>query len=111
MLGPVLERLQNELIDPLIALTFAAIDEAGLVPPPPDELQGQPLNVVLLSILAQAQKAVGVNSIDRFVAAGSSVSQVKPEGLDVFDADARPRNPSPVLSNRKLSASAFRFSV
>ena len=88
MLGPVLERLQNELIDPLIALTFAAIDEAGLVPPPPDELQGQPLNVVLLSILAQAQKAVGVNSIDRFVAAVSSVSQVKPEVLDVFDADA-----------------------
>ena len=88
MLGPVLERLQNELIDPLIALTFAAMDEAGLVPPPPDELQGQPLNVVLLSILAQAQKAVGVNSIDRFVAAVSSVSQVKPEVLDVFDADA-----------------------
>lgn len=88
MLGPVLERLQNELIDPLIALTFAAMDEAGLVPPPPEELQGQPLNVVLLSILAQAQKAVGVNGIDRFVAAVSSVSQVKPEVLDVFDADA-----------------------
>mgnify|MGYP003704295815 CR=1 FL=1 len=35
MLGPVLERLQNELLDPLIEFTFDAIMESGMMPPPP----------------------------------------------------------------------------
>mgnify|MGYP000881843450 FL=1 len=88
MLGPVLERLQNELIDPLITLAFEAMNEAGILPPPPEELQGAQLSVVLLSILAQAQRAVGANSIDRYVATMASVAQVKPEVLDNFNADA-----------------------
>lgn len=87
MLGPVLERLQNELIDPLIELAFYVMVQADLVPPPPDELRDGEVNVVLLSILAQAQRAIGVNSIDRFVGAVTAVSQVKPEVLDNFDAD------------------------
>jgi len=38
MLGPVLERLQNELIDPLIEITFSAMVNAGVLPPPPPPL-------------------------------------------------------------------------
>ena len=38
MLGPVLERLHNEILDPLIEMTFARMVEAGIVPPPPEEL-------------------------------------------------------------------------
>ena len=57
MLGPVLERLQNEILDPLIEITFAQMIEAGIVPRPPDELQGKELNVEFISMLAQAQRA------------------------------------------------------
>jgi len=88
MLGPVLERLQNELLDPLIEITFDRIMEAGLVPPPPPELQGRELNVELVSMLAQAQRAVATNSIDRFVANVGAVAQYKPEVLDRINADA-----------------------
>lgn len=87
MLGPVLERLQNELLDPLIEMTFDQIIAAGIVPPPPEELQGHDINVELVSMLAQAQRAVGTNSIDRFVGNLGAVAQFKPEVLDKFDAD------------------------
>lgn len=87
MLGPVLERLQNELLDPLIEMTFDQIMAAGLVPPPPEELQGHDINVDLVSMLAQAQRAVGTNSIDRFVGNLGAVAGFKPEVLDKFDAD------------------------
>jgi len=87
MLGPVLERLQNELLDPLIEITFDQIMETGLAPPPPEALQGHDIQVELISMLAQAQRAIGTNSIDRFVVNLGQVAQFKPEALDKFDAD------------------------
>ena len=87
MLGPVLERLHNELLQPLIDNTIETIFEAGLMPPPPDDLRGQDLNVELTSILALAQRAVATNSIDRFVANLGQIAQFKPEVLDKFDQD------------------------
>ena len=87
MLGPVLERLHNELLDPFIEMTFARLVRAGALPPPPPELQGMDINVEFVSMLAQAQRAVGTNSIDRFVGNLGMVAQMKPEVLDRFDAD------------------------
>jgi len=87
MLGPVLERLHNELLDPLIDMTFSRIVEAGILPPPPPEMQGVDLNVEFVSMLAQAQRAIGTNSVDRFVGGMGMVAQAKPEVLDKFDAD------------------------
>lgn len=87
MLGPVLERLHNELLDPLVEITFERMLEAGVLPPPPAELDGLELNVEFVSILAQAQRAVGTNSVDRFVGNLGVMAQLKPEVLDKFDAD------------------------
>jgi hypothetical protein len=87
MLGPVLERLQNELLDPLIEITFDQMMEAGIVPPPPQVLQGVNLNVEYVSMLAQAQRAVGTNSIDRFMGTLGQVAQYKPEVLDKVNTD------------------------
>jgi hypothetical protein len=88
MLGPVLERLHNELLDPMIDMTFTRMVEAGLVPPPPPELQGMELNVEFVSMLAQAQRAIGTNSVDRYVANLGQVAAFKPDVLDKFDSDA-----------------------
>lgn len=87
MLGPVLERLHNEILDPLIEMTFERMLESGIVPPPPEDLQGRELNVEFVSMLAQAQRAIATNSVDRFVAHLGSVAQLKPEVLDKLDAD------------------------
>jgi hypothetical protein len=87
MLGPVLERLQDELLEPLIDVTFQRMVEADMLPPPPPELQGQTLSVELVSMLAQAQRAITTNGIDRFTQSLTAVAQIKPEVLDKFDAD------------------------
>jgi hypothetical protein len=87
MLGPVMERLHNELLDPLIDMTFQRMLEAGVIPPPPQELQGMELSVEFVSMLAQAQRAIGTNSVDRYVANLGSVASFKPDVLDKFDAD------------------------
>lgn len=87
MLGPVLERLHNELLEPLVEQTFLAALEAGLLSPPPEELQGQELNIEFVSMLAQAQRAIGVNSMDRFVTSLGAIAQAKPSVLDKFDED------------------------
>jgi hypothetical protein len=87
MLGPVLERLHNELLDPLVSMTFTRMLESGLVPPPPEELQGMDLNVEFVSMLAQAQRAVSTNSVDRFVGNLGQIATFKPNVLDKFDED------------------------
>lgn len=87
MLGPVLERLHNELLDPLIEITFDRMLESGMLPPAPEELQGMDLNVEFVSMLAQAQRAIGVNSVDRLVGNLGVVAGMKPDVLDKFDAD------------------------
>jgi hypothetical protein len=87
MLGPVVERLNNELLDPLVETVFERLLSAGALPPPPEELQGTDLNIEYVSILAQAQKMAVVNSVDRLVGSIGQISAIKPEALDRFDAD------------------------
>ncbi|NYT44596.1 phage head-tail adapter protein [Alcaligenaceae bacterium] len=87
MLGPVLERLHTEILSPLINTTFDRMVEAAIVPPPPQEMQGMELSVEFVSMLAQAQRAVATNSVDRFVGSLGAVAAIKPEVLDKLDAD------------------------
>ena len=87
MIGPVLERLHNELLKRKIDVTFDEMIVAGIVPPPPQEMHGQELNVEFISMLAQAQRAIGVGSVDRFVLAMGQIAQFKPGVLDKFDED------------------------
>jgi hypothetical protein len=62
--------------------------EANLVPPAPEELQGMELNVEFVSMLAQAQRAIGTNSVDRYTNTMGAIAQMKPDVLDKFDSDA-----------------------
>jgi hypothetical protein len=88
MLGPVLERLHDEALSPLVDRTFErAARIPGVLPPPPQELQGMELNIEFISTLAQAQRAVGVASVDRLLGVIGSVAQLKPEVVDKLDAD------------------------
>jgi hypothetical protein len=86
-LGPVLERLHNELLQPMIENTFEIMLEQGLLPPPPPELQGVDITVEFVSILAQAQRAVGSNSIDRFMGNAMQLAQARPDVLDKVNFD------------------------
>ena len=86
-LGPVLEQLNQDLLDPLIDITFDIMARQGLIPEPPPELQGVDLKVEYVSIMSQSQKLVGLSAIERFANFSASIAQVKPSVLDKIDAD------------------------
>jgi hypothetical protein len=87
MLGPVLERLQNELLSPLIDTAFEYASTAGILPEPPPELQGMNLSVEFISVLAQAQRAVAAGGMDRLLSTVGQLAALKPEVLDKVDLD------------------------
>ena len=84
MLGPVLERIHYELLDPLIARTFQLAWSAGLIPPPPEGMDLGETEIEYVSILSQAQKAVGVNRIEQSAAFLGSLTAVYPEARHAF---------------------------
>jgi hypothetical protein len=92
MLGPVLESLHNEMLQPFVEITFAKMMRAGLFGQgtelePPQELHGQDLDIEFISTLAQAQRAVGTSSVDRLIGTIASMSQIWPEAKDKLDPD------------------------
>lgn len=87
-IGPVLDRLNDELLDPAIDRIFNIMNRRGMLPPPPEELQGQPLRVEYTSVMAQAQKAVGIGSIERFVGfIGNMAAAGFQQAADKLDVD------------------------
>ena len=86
-LGPVLEQLNQDLLDPLIDIAFTLMDRQGLIPEPPQDIQGKSLRVEYISIMAQAQKLAGIASIERFAGFAQGIAAVNPEALDKIDTD------------------------
>ena len=87
MLGPVMERLNSELLNKIIDRGFAIMSRRGMLPPPPDELIDVDLKVEYISILAQSMRMVGLSSIDRMVAFVGNNAQFDPQALDKVDFD------------------------
>lgn len=90
MLGPVLERLHNELLTPLVDITFERMAQAGMLTgalQPPPEIEGMELKIEFDSVLAQAQRAVASGGVDRLLGTVSSIAAVRPEVLDKIDFD------------------------
>lgn len=87
MLGPMLERIENEMLDPMIDISYNYLNKMGMLPPPPKELEGMDINVEYVSMLAQAQKMVGTTAIQQATQFVGGLASVKPEVLDVLDFD------------------------
>lgn len=86
-LGPVLERLHSEMLDPMVSTTFAYMIEANRLPEPPEELRGKNLSVEYISVLAEAQKAANVSGVVRMVQHIGMLAQFNPNALDKLDVD------------------------
>jgi hypothetical protein len=97
LLGPVLQRLNTEFLDPLIEDAFMFSLEAGILPPPPPILEGVDLEVKYISLLAQAQEAVAAASIERTFAFAGNLSAAFPEIVDNLNADEALRNYGEIL--------------
>ena len=81
LLGPVLGRLQSELLKPLIDRCFALILRKNLFRPAPEFLAGKDIEIEYVSPLAKAQKSTELQSIMRAIEIMGSLANVAP----VFD--------------------------
>ncbi len=86
-LGPVLERLHDELLDPLVRRVFNIMSRNGGIPPAPQSIRATHLQVEFISLLASAQKAAATGAIERFWQFGAQIGAVRPEALDRLDPD------------------------
>ena len=87
MLGPVLERLQNELLAPLVELTYQRMAEAKILPEAPREIQGLDMEIEFISVMAQAQRLVATRGMDKLVTNVVQLAAVKPEIIDKINFD------------------------
>ena len=81
VLGPVLGRLQSELLKPLIDRVFNILLRNNQLPPAPEFLSGQDIEIEYVSPLAKAQKSTELQSIMRAIEILGSMANVAP----VFD--------------------------
>ena len=87
-LGPVLEQINQDLLDPLIDITFEYMNEFGLIPEVPEELDGIPLKIEYISVMNQAQKQSELNTINPLIQLVSNLAQINPDAvkkINVFE--------------------------
>jgi hypothetical protein len=83
LLGPVLERFENEALDPAIARIYSIMLRSKLLPDIPDGLQGQEIEIQYVSILSTAQSAVGVAPTERFLQLIGNMAAVYPSVVNI----------------------------
>ena len=91
LLSPLLEQIHSGLKD-LMDWMFLTCLEAGIIPPPPEQIQGAELKIEFVSTLAQAQKAANIGSMERFVTFVANMSasidpdlRLKLNGNEIID--------------------------
>lgn len=87
LIGPVLERLHDELFIPLIDRTYSLMGRLDMLPPPPPELAGQGVKVEFVSLLAQAQKMVSTGAVSQIIGFVGQSAEAWPEALDAVNID------------------------
>ena len=87
LIGPVLERFDDEFLDPLFDIMHEIMMEYGLVPEPPQDVQGLAFKPEYTSLMAQAMQMVGLSSMDRALAVTGQTAGMYPQVADLIDPD------------------------
>lgn len=87
LIGPVIERVENEGLDQVIDRTFRIMQRRGLLPDPPPEIAGAPISIQYISLLAEAQRAASTTAIERIAQFTGGLVGVKPDVIDNLNWD------------------------
>lgn len=86
LLGSVLERFENEALDPAVSRIFSICNRARLFRPPPEGLPADTaIQVQYVSILSTAQRAVAAAPTERWIGLVGNVAAVAPQVLKVVN--------------------------
>lgn len=99
VMGPILGRLHNELLKPIIDRVFLILWKRGKLPENmPEILNGRDLEVQYASMISRSQKATEVDNITRMFGTIGPLIQIDPNIMDNFDLDVTVRHISRLLS-------------
>lgn len=87
LLAPWLSRLESEYLNLIINRVFGLMLRANALPPLPDELQGQDMDIEYEGPLAQAQKHQHIEAFQAWLATMLPLIQIKPDILDNLNTD------------------------
>jgi len=87
LLGPLLGRIQTELLGPLVQRVYGLLNRAGKLPEQPAIMQGVPLKIVYTSPIARAQEQVEANGLMRALGILEPMLKYNPEMADIFNTD------------------------
>jgi Bacteriophage head to tail connecting protein len=79
VLGPVVERTQNEAGSPAIKRIFNIMARKRLLPPAPEALRGVALDITYVSMMALAQRAAATAGMERYAQVTGNLSAIYPE--------------------------------
>ena len=85
LLGPVIGRLEDEVLSDMVSRVFGIAARAGMFPEPPGPV-GQ-LGIEYDSILSNAQKAAGIGNIERFSAHIGQIVPISPDTMAAVNFD------------------------
>ena len=88
LLGPVVGRFTDEVLDPIISRVFNILLRNGELPEIPEVLSDQEMDIIYISPLAKAQRESEIYSVEAFLNDVGLIAQAKPEVLDVINGDA-----------------------
>lgn len=83
LLGPVLERFENEALDPGINRVFQIMARGGLIPPAPESISGSVIKIEYVSILSVAARALSVVPTERFLQLIGGVAPLYPKAINI----------------------------
>lgn len=88
-LGPVLGRLNNELLKPIIDRVFDILTRRGRYPKPPAALKSNSnLKIVYTSQIAKAQRTGEANTLLKVLQTCEPILMAQPDVMDNFNGDA-----------------------
>jgi hypothetical protein len=87
VLAPIVARLQNEFLGPLIDRVFSIMVKMDEFPPAPASIAGLPLKVEFVSPAAIAQRASEVDNITRWAQLALPFLQLDPQAIDNINVD------------------------
>lgn len=87
LLGPVLNRFDNEALDRAVTRIFQIAYRGRLLPPPPESVKQTGMEIQYIGVLTAAQSAVATAPTERFLAFTGNLAAVFPEVLDIPNTD------------------------
>lgn len=88
MMGPILGRLNNELLKPIIDRVFGIMFRKGLFGDVPDDLKGKDLEVRYVSQISKAQRSGEADTFTRVIQSVAPILEMQPQMLENINGDA-----------------------